>query len=370
MTDWTAKAGTSNSSDLFLEIVKVVESKTIDLSTAKPNFSTAFGYEKGLEMFIACYALTRMVQDHAKFAGDIRKFTEQPSTVTIFTNLREKTKIFQDIVAIFDLGCIAGVYLQNKEIYIIEILALNEKNLRELESLYSKYVAESNFYQGKCLKFTRDGLSFIAPPEKTLNDIVLPESLMREFKLNVIDFLCIEKLHAVIKKRSIILHGPPGVGKTSLISATFTELLKHHVTCIFMSDDVFRKLSLDLVLTLINKYLTPAFLVFEDIDLIGYDRTISKSNVIGPLLSALDGVEPYKLPIAIAATTNRFDVLDSALTRPVRFDRRLEIKYPERNEIDELFQKIVGYPAPGKLLGMGKITGAHIQEIKKIQCLS
>jgi len=337
--------------------------KTIDYTSAKPNFSTSFDYGKDFEMPIACYALTKMVQDHAKYAGDVRKFIDQPSTVTVFTDIKEKTKIFRDIVAIFENGVIAGVYIPNIEKYIVEILAYTEGDLRILESLYSKYVSESNFYKGKCLKFTRDGLSFVSKPDKTLNDIVLPEKIIREFTLNVIEFLEDEKLHSIIKKRSLIIHGPPGCGKTSLVSATFTELLQHNITCIFMSDDVFRNFSLDWIVTLINKFLTPACLVFEDIDLIGYDRTTSKSSVIGPLLSILDGIEPHKQPIVIIATTNRFEVLDAALTRPVRFDRRLEINYPDPRQINDLFHKIIGCPAPKETLQGKKITGAHIQEI-------
>jgi len=337
--------------------------QTIDYTGAKPNFSTSFDYGRDFEMPIACYALTKMVQDHAKYAGDVRKFTDQPSTVTIFTDIKEKTKIFRDIVAVFDSGIIAGVYIPNIEKYIVEILAYTQEDLRTLETLYSKYVSESNFYKGKCLKFTRDGLSFVSKPDKTLNDIVLPEKIINEFTLNVIEFLQDSNLHSFIKKRSIIIHGPPGCGKTSLISATFTELLQHNITCVFMSDDVFRNFSLDWIITLINKFLTPACLVFEDIDLIGYDRTTSKSSVIGPLLSILDGIEPHKQPIVIIATTNRFEVLDAALTRPVRFDRRLEISYPNPEQVSALFQKITGCPAPKETLQGKKITGAHIQEI-------
>ncbi len=337
--------------------------KTIDYTETKPNFSTSFDYKVEFEMPIACYALTKMVQDHAKYTGDVRKFTDQPSTITVFTNIKEKTKIFRDIIAVFEKGIIAGVYVSNIEKYIVEILAYTEENLREVESLYSHYISESNFYKGKCLKFTRDGLAFVSNPDKKLSDVVLPEKLIREFTLNVIEFLQDENLHAVIKKRSIILHGPPGVGKTSLVSATFEELLHHNVSCVFMSDDVFKNFSLDWIITLINKFLTPACLVFEDIDLIGYDRTTSKSSVIGPLLSVLDGIEPHKQPIVIIATTNRFEVLDTALIRPVRFDRRLEIKYPKPEQINDLFKKIVGCPAPQKTLQGKEITGAHIQEI-------
>lgn len=361
----TTKLGaiTKHRSKRQTEVDDFTVTKTIDYSETKPNFSTSFDYKAEFEMPIACYALTKMVQDHAKYAGDVRKFTDQPSTMTIFTNTKEKTKIFRDIVAVFDKGIIAGVYIASIEKYIVEILAFTEENLREVETLYSKYVSESNFYKGKCLKFTRDGLAFVSDPDKILSDVVLPEKLIKEFTLNVIEFLKDEKLHAIIKKRSIILHGPPGVGKTSLISATFTELLQHNISCVFMSDDVFRNYSLDWIITLINKFLTPACLVFEDIDLIGYDRTSSTSNVIGPLLSVLDGIEPHKQPIVIIATTNRFEVLDTALTRPVRFDRRLEIEYPKPEQINDLFKKIIGCPAPKETLQGKKITGAHIQEI-------
>jgi len=339
-----------------------MDCKTIDLATNKPNFSTSFSFTE-YETNITCYALTKMVQDHAKVAGDIRRLTDNPSTTTIETNINERTKVFRDIIAIFDSGCIIGVYIMNQNNYIVEILSSTKEGLVELESLFSKYLSESNFYKSKCIKFTQKGIDFIDKPDTLFSDVVLQEDLFEQYKLNVIDFLCNEELHSIIKKRSIILHGPPGCGKTFLLSATFNYLTQVGVSCIFLSDDIFKKISIDTLFDFVSKFLCPAILTFEDIDLIGYDRSKGNSKVIGPLLSRLDGIQVHKNPLVIIATTNRFDELDNALTRPVRFDRRLKIDFPNTKEVEQLFQKIVGYPAPLDIIGEKKVTGAHVREI-------
>jgi len=335
---------------------------TIDLATNKPNFSTSFSFTK-YEMNITCYALTKMVQDHAKVAGDIRRLTDNPSTTTIETNINERTKVFRDIIAIFDSGCVIGVYILNQDQYIVEILSSSKEGLTELESLFSKYISESNFYKGKCIKFTVKGINFIDKPDTLFSDVVLPEDLFKQYMLNVVDFLRDKNLHSTIKKRSIIIYGPPGCGKTSLLSATFNHLVQTGVSCMFLSDDIFKKVGVDELFDFVVKFLCPAVLAFEDIDLIGYDRSRNHSNIIGPLLSRLDGIQAHKDPLVIVATTNRFDVLDAALTRPVRFDRRLKIDFPDIKETNQLFEKIVGCPAPLDIIGEKKITGAHVREV-------
>jgi len=150
---------------------------------------------------------------------------------------------------------------------------------------------------------------------------------------------------------------------TTLISALFNHLLNKKVTCIFVTSDSFRRFSVDDVFSFINKYLAPAILVFEDIDLVGYDRKFGISSVIGPLLSSLSGIEAPRKPIVVVGTTNRIGSLDKAMTRPCRFDRKLHIDYPKEEELKELFEKFSGKPAPKKLLEQKKLTGAHVKEI-------
>jgi SpoVK/Ycf46/Vps4 family AAA+-type ATPase len=162
-------------------------------------------------------------------------------------------------------------------------------------------------------------------------------------------------------------------GKTSGVKAMFKILSgSKGVTCVYVSDESFDKLSVQDVFAFINKYLAPALVVFEDIDLIAPDRRDVGSRLIGPLLSALNGIEEQKKPIVIMATTNRLDVLDAAVTRPCRFDRRIEVGYPSEAEMHAIFRNVAGFEAPTGCFhsdGSTKMTGAHVEEIYRTAAL-
>jgi transitional endoplasmic reticulum ATPase len=166
----------------------------------------------------------------------------------------------------------------------------------------------------------------------------------------------------------MLYYGPPGTGKTSIVKASFNTLRKKGVTCLWVSDDTFRKVSVESVFSFINSYLAPALVVFEDIDLIAQDRRTATSAIIGPLLSALNGIADQEKPIAIVATTNRPEILDEAVTRPCRFDRKIKIGHPTSEDLAKMFEQKAGFkpdigafdqPAEDNK----KLTGAHIEEI-------
>lgn len=135
----------------------------------------------------------------------------------------------------------------------------------------------------------------------------------------------------------------------------------------YLTDDAFKSHSLESIFDFINKYLSPCLIGFEDIDLIGEDRRHVR-GIIGSLLSVLNGVEDYKKPIVIIGTTNRHDVLDDAVTRPCRFDRKLFIDFPTTKALQIMFKNMMGFEPPENVIiqtdnGKNKLTGAHVKEI-------
>lgn len=343
----------------------------------KEYHSVSKVYEFPSEQDLAKYAITKLVNE---FGEDVRcsnNFGSIPTTRTVKTDINQSTVVFQDVFSSMKIKVKAKngrattktvllQAVQGRESYHVIFTADSKDALEAIENEYLKILEYNNFFQGKTLRFSANGVVFIPCPELTLKEAVLPEKIIKEYKLNILDFLTEPKYHSITKKRALLLYGPPGGGKTTSLKAMFSLLRKKNITCLYLTDATFRNHSLESVFDFINKYLSPCLIGFEDIDLIGEDRSHSK-GIIGSLLSVLNGVEDYQKPIAIIGTTNRADILDDAVTRPCRFDRKLKIDYPTTKALRQMFQNMTGKVAPNIIQqsvdNRNKLTGAHIKEI-------
>jgi proteasome regulatory subunit len=136
----------------------------------------------------------------------------------------------------------------------------------------------------------------------------------------------------------VLLHGPPGTGKTMLAKAvanqtdaTFIKMAGSELVQKFIGEGA--RLVRDLF-ELAAEH-EPAIIFIDEIDAIASKRTESKTSgdaevqrTMMQLLSEMDGFED-RGEISIIAATNRFDMLDRAILRPGRFDRLIEVPKPD-----------------------------------------
>jgi len=349
--------------------------EVIDLTDKfKEHSSTEKIYVFPSEQDLAKYAVTKLINQYGKNARNSRNFSISPSNCTISTDVKQSSVVFEDVTANLEIniknktvkskGMIQAIQMRHS--YNVVLAAETKKDLINIENAYLKIIEYNNFFQGKSLRFSSSGVVFIPCPNISLKEAVLPKRIINEYKLNVVDFLTDSDYYTITKKRALLLYGPPGSGKTTSIKALFSLLRKRKITCMYLTDDTFRKHSLESVFDFINKYLSPCLIAFEDIDLIGRDRR-NGSGIIGSLLSVLNGVEEYQKPIVIVGTTNRHNVLDDAVTRPCRFDRKLHVDFPTTAALRQMFKNMTGLKAPEIIQqskdNSNKLTGAHIKEI-------
>ena len=174
----------------------------------------------------------------------------------------------------------------------------------------------------------------------SFKDVAGLEEVKQELK-EMIDFLKFPKKYikmgAKIPK-GILLVGPPGVGKTLLAKALASEA---NVPFFFMSGSEFVEMFVGVgasrVRNLFNnaKKVQPSIIFIDELDAIGRRRGSGlggghdeREQALNQILVEMDGFERNTAIIVLAAT-NRPDVLDPALLRPGRFDRRSVLDLPD-----------------------------------------
>jgi cell division protease FtsH len=138
--------------------------------------------------------------------------------------------------------------------------------------------------------------------------------------------------------RGVLLVGPPGTGKTLLARAVAGEA---GVPFFSINGSEFIELFVGVGASRVRelfeeaKKVAPAIIFIDEIDAVGRSRGAGlggghdeREQTLNQLLSEMDGFSRNDLTIVLAAT-NRPDVLDAALLRPGRFDRRVIIDRPE-----------------------------------------
>lgn len=181
--------------------------------------------------------------------------------------------------------------------------------------------------------------AFVEVPNVKWTDIGGLESVKQELKEAV--ELPLKNPHAfknlgIEAPRGILLHGPPGCGKTLLAKAVATESEANFIAIrgpellskwVGESEEgvrrVFRR----------ARQVAPCIVFFDEIDALAGTRGLEvgtkvTERVVNQMLTEIDGVEKME-GVTVVAATNRPDLLDPALLRPGRFDSLIEIPMPD-----------------------------------------
>ena len=183
----------------------------------------------------------------------------------------------------------------------------------------------------------------------TFADVAGSEEVKEEL-IEIIDFLKhpakFLKLGAEIPK-GVMLYGPPGSGKTLIAKAVAGEAGVPFYT-ISGSEfvEMFVGVGASRVRDLFNKAKksAPCIIFIDEIDAVGRQRGTGvggghdeREQTLNQILVEMDGFDTDTKVIVIAAT-NRPDVLDPALLRPGRFDRRIHIGLPDVKDREQILK--------------------------------
>ena len=183
----------------------------------------------------------------------------------------------------------------------------------------------------------------------TFNDVAGAKEAKEELT-EIVDFLRNPKKFLLIGARipkGIILMGAPGTGKTLLARAVAGEA---NVPFFSISGSEFVEMFVGVGASRVRdlfkmaKKAAPSIIFVDEIDAVGRVRGTGvgggndeREQTLNQILVEMDGFEPNEKVIVMAAT-NRPDVLDPALLRPGRFDRRVTIDLPDRSDREAILK--------------------------------
>jgi len=183
--------------------------------------------------------------------------------------------------------------------------------------------------------------------KKTFKDVAGANEAKEEL-VEVVDFLRDPKKFAEMGAKipkGVLLMGSPGTGKTLLAKAVAGEA---NVPFFHMSGSEFVEMFVGVGASRVRdlfakaKKSAPAIVFIDEIDAVGRRRGAGlggghdeREQTLNQILVEMDGFDP-NLGVIVMAATNRPDVLDPALMRPGRFDRRVVIDMPDIKDREEI----------------------------------
>ncbi len=216
-------------------------------------------------------------------------------------------------------------------IILVGLMFLLFRNAREgAQGIFS-------FAQSRAKLYTKD------QPQIKFSDVAGAEEAKQELT-EVVDFLKNPKKYTEIGARTpkgVLLVGPPGCGKTLLARSVAGEA---HVPFYSIAGSEFMEILVGVGSARVRdmfsnaKKNSPSIIFIDEIESIGRQRGIGisgghdeREQTLNQILVEMDGFTPNER-VTVLAASNRPDLLDAALIRPGRFDRRVVLGMPDLEE--------------------------------------
>ncbi len=251
------------------------------------------------------------------------------------TEIKKFIEDHKDVYACVSLAALSLIYYNKDKIIALFPPAEEEE------------VDEDNLYN-----FSRSGVRIFKPGDiaTRFKDVAGLETA-KEDLMDIVSFLKDPTKFVEMGARApkgVLLSGAPGNGKTLLARALAGE-----VQCPFLyinaSEFIEAIVGIGAArirhLFEIAKEVAPCIIFIDEIDAIGRKRTFHGSGgdtelaqTLNQLLAVMDGFEQQEYPIVVIGATNRAEILDRALTRSGRFDRKIEIGLPYKKDRMKVLQ--------------------------------
>lgn len=246
---------------------------------------------------------------------------------------------------------------------IIQLLLTSLLPILLIVGLFYFMMRQAQGSSNQAMTFGKSRARLFGPDKEsvTFNDVAGSEEAKIELQ-EVVEFLKFpakfEALGARIPK-GVLLFGPPGTGKTLMARAVAGEAA---VPFFSISGSEFVEMFVGVGASRVRdlfakaKKNSPCIIFIDEIDAVGRQRGTGmggghdeREQTLNQILVEMDGFEQGTNVIVMAAT-NRADVLDPALLRPGRFDRRVTLEAPDRkNRRSILDVHMKGKPVEGKV---------------------